>query len=132
VDSYLPVPVALKQASELSWGDDYKAALAQARAEKKNVFIDFTGYTCTNCRYMEISMFPQPEIEAALRQFVRVRLYTDGGPRGPENQEFQVSKFGDAALPLYAIVSPDEKEIARFVGLTHDKAAYLEFLKRGL
>jgi thiol:disulfide interchange protein DsbD len=140
IDSYLPVPVALKQepaaavkgAEIPAWGDDYAKALARAKAESRNVFIDFTGYTCTNCRWMEISMFPLPEIEAALKQFVLVRLYTDGGPRGEENQNFQVARFGDAALPLYVIMGRDDQEIARFSGLTRDRKAFLEFLRRGL
>lgn len=132
IDSYLPTPVALKQQEKLTWGDDYAAALKQAKAEGRSVFIDFTGYTCTNCRWMEISMFPQPEIEAALQKFVRVRLYTDGGPHGQQNQDFQVARFGDAALPLYVIMSPDDKEVARFAGMTRDVKAYLEFLKKGL
>lgn len=132
IDSYLPMPIALKQQEKLSWGDDYAAALKQAKAEGKNVFIDFTGYTCTNCRWMEISMFPQPEVEAALQKFVRVRLYTDGGPRGQENQDFQVARFGDAALPLYVIMSADDKELARFAGMTRDVKSYLDFLQHGL
>jgi len=133
IDSYLPVPIALKQQEgKLTWGDDYAAALRQAKAEGRKVFIDFTGYTCTNCRWMEINMFPQPAVEAALDQFVRVRLYPDGGPRGPANQEFQVARFGDAALPLYVIMSADDREIARFSGMTRDTKAFLDFLKRGL
>ncbi len=132
IDSYLPTPIALKQQEKLAWGNDYAAALKQAKAEGKNVFIDFTGYTCTNCRWMEISMFPQPEVEAALQKFVRVRLYTDGGAHGQQNQDFQVARFGDAALPLYVIMSADDKELARFAGMTRDVKAYLEFLKKGL
>ncbi|MBI5396249.1 MAG: thioredoxin family protein [Verrucomicrobia bacterium] len=132
IDSYLPVPIALQQEEKLAWGDDYQAALVKAKAEGRKVFIDFTGYTCTNCRWMEISMFPQPEVGAALGQFVRVRLYTDGGPRGQQNQDFQVARFGDAALPLYVLMSADDKEIARFSGMTRDTKAFLDFLKRGL
>ena len=132
IDSYLPTPIALKQQDKLAWGDDYPAALAQAKAGGQKVFIDFTGYTCTNCRWMEISIFPQPEVEAALQKFVRVRLYTDGGPHGQQNQDFQVARFGDAALPLYVIMSADDKELARFAGMTRDVKAYLEFLKKGL
>lgn len=132
IDSYLPTPIALNHKDQLSWGDDYKAALAQAKAEGRKVFIDFTGYTCTNCRWMEISMFPEPEVAAMLQKFIRVRLYTDGGPHGQENQDFQVARFGDAALPLYVIMSADDKELARFAGMTRDVKAYLEFLKKGL
>jgi thiol:disulfide interchange protein DsbD len=50
---------------ELKWiKNDYPAALAQAKAENKLVFIDFTGYTCTNCRWMEANIFPKPEVKA--------------------------------------------------------------------
>ncbi len=133
IDSYLPAPIALKQHEEkLTWGNDYAAALKQAKAEGRKVFVDFTGYTCTNCRWMEINMFPQPEVEAALGRFVRVRLYTDGGPRGQQNQDFQVARFGDTALPLYVLIGADDKEIARFSGMTRDTKAFLDFLKRGL
>ena len=132
IDSYLPTPIALQHKDQLSWGDDYQAALARAKTEGRKVFIDFTGYTCTNCRWMEISMFPQPEVAEALKQFVRVRLYTDGGAHGAENQSFQVARFGDAALPLYVIMSADDKELARFAGMTRDTRGYLDFLRRGL
>ena len=38
---------------ELDWYvDDREAAFAAAKAQDKPVFIDFTGYTCTNCRNM--------------------------------------------------------------------------------
>src|SRR5688572_15544314 len=64
---------------ELSWiTNDYQAALKLAKAENKKIFIDYTGYTCTNCRWMEANMFPKPNVRAELEKFVRVRLYTDG------------------------------------------------------
>ena len=58
--------------------DQYREALDRARRENKLVFIDFTGYTCTNCRWMEANMFPRPEVASEMDKFVRVRLYTDG------------------------------------------------------
>ena len=63
---------------ELAWRDDYEAGLAEAKATGKSVFIDFTGYACTNCRWMEANIFPEKEVHALLKQFVRVQLYTDG------------------------------------------------------
>src|SRR5262249_44608940 len=43
---------------ELTWHTSLKPALEQARAAQKPVFVDFTGYTCTNCRWMEANIFP--------------------------------------------------------------------------
>jgi thiol:disulfide interchange protein len=41
--------------------NQYKEALAKARAENKLVFINFTGYACTNCHWMKANMFPRPK-----------------------------------------------------------------------
>lgn len=120
-----------KSNGELSWiTNDYQAALAQAKAENKQIFIDFTGYTCTNCRWMEINMFPKPLVRAGLEKFVRVRLYTDGEGEPFEGfQKMQEEKYGTVALPLYAIISPNEEIVAKFAGLTRDENEFSTFLK---
>lgn len=88
----------------LDWMTDYDAALAKAKAENKPLFIDFTGYTCTNCRWNERNVFPDAGVKEALGKYVLVQLYTDGGADGPRNQKLQETKFGDIALPLYGVV----------------------------
>ena len=45
--------------------NDLEAAVAKTKAEKKNMFVDFTGYTCTNCRWMEANMFTKPAVRAS-------------------------------------------------------------------
>lgn len=140
IESFLP-PAAeeltgsssTKSNGELSWiTNDYQAALKQAKAENKNIFIDFTGYTCTNCRWMEINMFPKSSVKGELEKFVRVRLYTDGEGEPYEGfQKMQEEKYGTVALPLYAIVRPDEEIVARFEGLTRDENEFAGFLRRG-
>ncbi len=118
---------------ELAWRDDYGAALAEARATDKPVFIDFTGYACTNCRWMEANIFPEKEVHALLKQFVRVQLYTDGREeKHKRNRDLQEARFGTVALPLYAILSPDGKEIAHFPGMTRDVDVFVRFLKQGI
>ena len=112
--------------------NDYTGALSTAKAENKLVFIDFTGYTCTNCRWMEANMFPRPEVAEEMAKFVRVRLYTDGdGPMYDNQQKMEQEKFGTVALPLYALVRPDGTTVASFPGLTRNSAEFLAFLKRG-
>ena len=68
-----------------------------------------------------------------LKQFVRVQLYTDGrGEKYKRNRDLQEANFGTVALPLYAIVSPEGKEIAHFPGMTRDVGTFVSFLKQGL
>ena len=92
-------------AEGLPWLSDYDAALAQAKAEGKPLLIDFTGYTCTNCRLNEKNVFPRQSVQAELAKYVRVQLYTDGGKDGNKNQTLEQAKFGDVALPLYGVVN---------------------------
>ncbi|MEX2362749.1 MAG: cytochrome c biogenesis protein CcdA, partial [Balneolaceae bacterium] len=61
------------------WSDNYETSRETALAENKPVFIDFTGYTCTNCRAMEANIFPLQEVKALFDEMVLVKLYTDGG-----------------------------------------------------
>jgi len=119
---------------ELSWiVNDYDAALAAATASGQPILVDFTGYTCTNCRWMEANMFTRPEVEREMSRYVRVRLYTDG--RGDEYLRFQALQrdtFGTVALPYYAVLSPDGTPVVAFGGLTRDAAHFVSFLQRGL
>ena len=86
MEAFIPVQAKetalLKRAGEPAapvWmKNQYKEALAKARAENKLVFINFTGYACTNCHWMKANMFPRPEITGLLKDFVLVDLYTDG------------------------------------------------------
>ncbi|HZE07318.1 MAG TPA: cytochrome c biogenesis protein CcdA, partial [Gemmatimonadaceae bacterium] len=109
--------------------NDYPRAQAVAKSSGKAVFIDFTGYTCTNCRWMEANIFSRPDVGAALGKFVLSRLYTDGdGDLYQRQQEFQEKSFGTVALPLYAVVGPDGKVRATFSGLTRNPAEFIAFL----
>jgi thiol:disulfide interchange protein len=110
--------------------NDYNEAMQQAKQENKLVFVDFTGYTCTNCRWMEANMFPRPEVAKEINKFVCVRLYTDGdGELYEHYQKMQQEKFGTVALPLYAILRTDGSPIATFPGLTRNTAEFLAFLQ---
>ncbi|MFZ1700604.1 MAG: cytochrome c biogenesis protein CcdA [Pyrinomonadaceae bacterium] len=138
IESFLP-PAKVAAGStttgiggELTWiTNDYTAALEQARAENKRIFIDFTGYTCTNCRWMEANMFPLSGVRAELEKHVRVKLFTDGEGEPYEGfQRMQEERFGTVALPLYVILTPDEQIVARFEGLTRSEPEFIGFLKK--
>ncbi|MGE3467587.1 MAG: protein-disulfide reductase DsbD family protein [Pyrinomonadaceae bacterium] len=117
---------------ELTWiTNDYSAAVAQAKTENKRIFIDFTGYTCTNCRWMEANMFPLQGVRNELDKYVRVKLFTDGEGEPYEGfQRMQEERFGTVALPLYAILTPEDEIVARFEGLTRNEAEFIAFLQK--
>jgi thiol:disulfide interchange protein DsbD len=113
--------------------NDYQGALDTARSKGKLVFVDFTGYTCTNCRWMEANIFSRPDVGAELGQFVLARLYTDGdGELYERQQALQEKTFGTVALPLYAVVTSDGKVRATFSGLSRNPAEFIAFLRRAL
>ena len=115
---------------ELPWMlNDLDAALAAATRTNTLVLIDFTGYTCTNCRWMEANMFPRSEVVRELDQFVRVRLFTDGRePIDRTQQRYERDTFGTVALPLYAVVDAHGAPRATFLGMTRDANEFVTFL----
>jgi thiol:disulfide interchange protein len=138
IEAFLPPSVpaassAVGRGTVPTWVlNDYDGALRTARTSGKLVFVDFTGYTCTNCRWMEANIFNRPDVGAELGQFVLARLYTDGeGEMYEKQQAFQEQTFGTVALPLYAVVDSEGKVRATFTGLTRDPAEFIAFLHRG-
>lgn len=121
-------------AHELPWMlNDYDGALALARTEQKPVLLDFTGYTCTNCRWMEANMFPRTEVRELLDRYVRVRLFTDGlGEPYESQQKLQQQRFGTVALPYYAALDNQGAPLATFLGMTRDSREFSEFLQKAL
>jgi thiol:disulfide interchange protein DsbD len=128
LDAYVPL-----NAGNLQWmQNQYREALARARREGKLVFVNFTGYACTNCHWMKANMFTRPEIEAAMQKFVLVELYADAGDAASDaNQKLELSKFNTVAEPYYAILTPDETVVASFPGLSRDPEQFAAFLRKG-
>ena len=108
----------------------FRSALARAKAGNKLVFLNFTGYTCTNCKLMKANMFPRPEISAEMNKFELVELYTDGADAvSEENQKLQETTHKTVAIPYYVILDSDGKTLRAFPGLTRDPQEFLRFLK---
>ncbi|MFM8272160.1 MAG: protein-disulfide reductase DsbD family protein [Gemmata sp.] len=134
------------------WSTDLKETLAVARASGRPVFVDFTGETCTNCKYNEHTVFPQPAVREEMQKFEKVQLYTDWLPaasyssdpglaaRKAEarlNRDFQTDVFKDIKLPLYAVLVPRADGKVKVIGTyeegkINDPAKFAAFLKESL
>jgi thiol:disulfide interchange protein DsbD len=104
-------------------------AMAKARQENKLVFVNFTGYACTNCHWMKANMFTRPDIHGVLQNFVLVDLYTDGSDEASRlNGELEEKTFGTVAIPFYAIFDNQGKVLASFPSSTRNPKEFLTFL----
>jgi hypothetical protein len=135
---------------------DYEEAWEKARFEKKPIFIDFTGVTCTNCRANEKQVFPMPAVREELQKFILVQMYTDTVPsidltaaesdaQARRNSLWQIQSFGEASNPLYVVLKPDEgravdeqqdklrgRVLGRDAGLIREPQKFVAMLKFAL
>jgi len=116
----------------LHWYTELEDGLIEAKRTGKPLFVDFTGYTCTNCRWMEANIFVEKEVKDRFKEFVLVQLYTDGGNNYREKQQYEIERFNTAALPFYVILSPEDEVIAQYPGMTRNLKEYIAFLDKGL
>ena len=123
VESYLPPDKQEK------WIENLDEGYILAKELNKPIFIDFTGYTCTNCRWMEINIFEEEDVKLLFENFVLVKLYTDGKEDiHKKNRKLEIDRFGTAALPYYVILSPDDKVLGTFPGMDPNKNNFIKFL----
>ncbi len=117
---------------EEKWFKTYDEGLKYAKDNNMNIFLDFTGWQCTNCRWMEINMFTRDDVAQRLTKYVKIKLYTDSRkPEEQANKQFQQDRYNSIELPLYVIMTPDEKLIGTNA-FTRDEKEFINFLDRGL
>jgi len=121
----LHVPFGLKAYFDLEEG------MAAAKALNKPVMLDFTGHSCANCRKMEEQVWKNPDVLKRMKEnFVLISLYVDESTEltdaekvtntkgekittvGEKNLEYEVSKFGFNAQPLYMFLDLNGKPLS--------------------
>jgi thiol:disulfide interchange protein DsbD len=142
IESYLPPKVESESGIVMTgkdtiveaqkWFSEMNEAIAEAKRTGKPIFLSFSGYTCTNCHWMDANILSQLEVRNLLEQFVLVKLYTDGGKNHRKKRQYEIDRFGTAAQPFYAILNGNESEIERFSGMTRNVKEFIEFLNKGL
>ncbi len=123
---------ATQHSGTIRWIETYEEGLATAQKERRALFVNFTGYTCTNCRVMEGEVFPKPEVSRRINQFVPVELFTDNGtPENNRNAELRERLTKASTNPTYVILAPDGKVLKVFQGLALSDAEFIRFLDEG-
>lgn len=123
-----------------------------ARLAKKPVLIDFTGYSCANCRKTENMVWTNDKIRSILQEeMVIISLYCDDKKLLPESErvfsevlngklknfgnkwsEYQIKKYGQISQPLYIIQDVDGNDLSEARGYDPDVDSYQAFLKKGI
>ncbi|MEM7571260.1 MAG: cytochrome c biogenesis protein CcdA [Bacteroidota bacterium] len=136
---------------------DLGEGLAYAEEHNMPVMLDFTGYTCVNCRKMEENVWTEPQIRDLLcNDFVLISLYVDDRSELPEEQQERVARldgregtilldrvgekwhylqqqaYNYNAQPYYALVTPNGETLNPPVAYTPDVDEYEAFLRCGL
>ncbi|MEE8341839.1 MAG: cytochrome c biogenesis protein CcdA [Candidatus Neomarinimicrobiota bacterium] len=142
IESYLPPKIESEsgivmtgkdtQVDANKWFSEMEDAIAEAKRTGKPIFLSFSGYTCTNCHWMDANILSLPEVRNLLEQFVLVKLYTDGGKNHRAKRQYEIDRFGTAAQPLYVILDDGDMEIARFPGMTRNVNEFVKFLNKGI
>ncbi len=131
---------------------DFEEGMAYARQEKKPVIIDFTGWSCVNCRKMEDNVWSEPKVLKRLSEnYVLISLYVDDKTPLPEAEQrisqytkkkikstgnrwsdFQAGFYGTNSQPYYVLIDNKANLLAQPRGYTPDISTYLGFLDEGL
>jgi thiol:disulfide interchange protein DsbD len=110
---------------------DLDEGIAAAKILHKPIMLDFTGYSCSNCRNMEAHVWADPGVLKRINDnFVLVSLYVDEPSRlpaheqyrneknenittvGEKNLDYEISKFGFNAQPLYMFIDADQNPLS--------------------
>jgi len=133
---------------------NFEEGLQRAQVENKPIFIDFTGYSCVNCRRMEAEVWSDPRIYSYLKEeVILVSLYVDdrtdllpslkGKYQLPDGRIksirtigqywslFQAVNFRSISQPFYVLLDPDLTVIQEPIQFS-SRSTFLSWIERAL
>ncbi len=112
----------------LDWHTQYSAALAQAKRERKHLFIELGREACGQCRALVEFVVPRPDVGPYLTEhFVALSADADDTERVVEDLAMNLE---DAmVLPFVLFVDGDGKFVDGFAGAVNP-ALFASTLKR--
>lgn len=131
---------------------DYNLAFNYAKEIGKPLLVDFTGWSCVNCRKMEDKVWVDPEVLKRLRQdYVLVSLYVDDKKELPENEkgvskttgnkiktignkwsDLQTERYQTNTQPFYVLLDNNEELLNKPKGYDPSIENFIKFLDEGL
>jgi thiol:disulfide interchange protein DsbD len=131
---------------------DLEKGREYARLANKPVLIDFTGYSCANCRKTENMVWTNDKIRSILQeQMVIISLYCDDREALPKEEqvfskelngtlknvgnkwsEYQIKKYGQLSQPLYIIQDVNGNDLSEPRGYDPSVDGYEKFLQKGI
>lgn len=136
---------------DLTCFHDYEEGMRYAKAQGKPVILDFTGWSCVNCRKMEDNVWSDPKVLKRLsEEYVLISLYVDDKTPLPLEEQivspttgrkirstgnkwsdFQARVYNTNSQPYYVLLDNQGKLLAEPKGYTPDVKAYVDFLDEG-
>lgn len=110
------------QAADLNWGTDLPKALAQAKAEKKMVLMDFTGSDwCGWCIKFDKETLSTDKFADYAKSHLEL-MVVDFPNKKPQSSDLKAAnkalgkKYGVDGYPTFVVLDANGKEIGRQVG----------------
>jgi len=114
--------ISLRAAPPKGWTDNYAKAVETAKAENKDLLLDFTGSDwCGFCKLLDKEVFSTPQFTSWAKKYV-VLVEVDfphSTPLSPavKAQNAQLaSKYPVHGYPTVVVITPDGQEVAKQVG----------------
>ncbi|GEM_PF-2659369 len=133
----LPATVAAEEAGEegggeaapAAWLEDHEEALKKAQEEGKLIIAHLTTERCGWCRKIENETYPDPRVQALLKQMVPLRIFLDH-PGAEFGQEL-MKKAGARGVPTILMLDTDWSVI-RYISGYKPPASFVEEVEKGL
>ncbi len=133
LSGFMPSTQVAERKDKLPWILSYETAKATAIAENQLLFINFTGYTCTNCRVMESEVFPSKDVREELEQFQLAELFTDRpDAENRANAALRERLTKTSTNPVYVVMDPQTERVLKvYQGLAPNNEEFIKFLQAG-
>ena len=124
-DPLAPIPAFAARAHELPFRSiksvaDLDREIAQAKAQRRGVLVDFSADWCTSCKEMERYTFTDPAVQAALSAAVLLRANVT---QNDADDQALLKRFGIFGPPTIAFYGVDGQERTQYRVVGYMKAA---------